>query len=44
MRKFTEEGKKALSFNRIMKRLDAEKTKQKIECNQNKNKKKENKK
>ena len=44
MRKFTEEGKKALEFNRMMKRMDAEKTKQKIEFNQNKNKKKENKK
>lgn len=42
MRKFTEEGKKSLEFNRMMKRLEAEKTKQKIEFN--KNKKKENKK
>ena len=44
MRKFTEEGKKALEFNRMMKRMDAEKTKQKIEFNQKKKKKKEKKK
>lgn len=44
MKPFTEDGKKTLVFNRLMKKVSAEKIKRRIEFNQNKSKKKENKK